>query len=372
MFKHWFLFSFLLVQLIGGELFAQNNEVSAAIMQFSRTKGVDVEFAETISSIVRNEAQQIESYDVVDKLPIEFNDILLALGCNADSNTCLKESAAQMGAQILVFGNIRTTAKGVQISVQVFDSNHKKVTKHLRRNYNKNEDPLVDFRKDIQIFFGKQKASKTILVDSNISKAKVYLNNRFVGNTPIQKLNLNKGNSQIRVEAKGFKTWQIKFTVDKNSPSRVWAKLEKTENNASKDPVIKDPTKPNIDYSNRELEPLDDTMLNWGAIGTTGVGLALITTSLVFIALMKDTENTIESERNSNLQKEKNYNQRKKRYNQLLEKGEKQELLQFIFLGAGTGVTMVGLAWFALSPSNKEHSIRFQVSPQMLSATLSF
>ncbi|GEM_PF-5637246 len=356
------------------DLFAESP--SAAVMKFERTKTVSAEFAETISAVVRNEAQQIEKYDVVNKFPIEFNDILMALDCKVEDNNCLLKAANHLNARILVFGGIDEVEGRIRIRVNVFDSLAKKIDKRLIRSFDPKKDPVVEFRKELQIFFGTKKVLESkIKIESNIPRAKIFLNNKWIGEVPRVQGKVKAGTYQIRVEAQGYISWETRVSVKEGDELQVWAQLQedptktktKEKTKVVSPLVTKTKTLPDLKKKDSKFipDPVEESSLNWGALATTGVGLGLMGGSLVFGAQLKDTQDSIDRERRAGTLT-------RARYDDLESEGKTQETIHLIMLGTGAAVTTVGLVWFAISPTFSEYAIEFQVSPQKISARLSF
>ncbi len=331
-------------------------------MKFARAASVSSEFAENVSSIVRNEVQQLDEYDVVNKFPIEFEDILVVLNCKIEDNACLLKVAKQLNANVLIFGAVKDKGKKVQITVNVFDVKKQKINKSLIRFFDREKDPLVEFREELQTFFGTKKVTKlsTIEIDANIPKSKIYVNDTFAGITPLSHTNMQPGTYKIRVEAPDHLDWETRITITKASKDvvPVFAQLQEGEGSNT---LVDDKNNFEAQY----IDPSEDRTLNWGALATTGVGLATMGSSVIFGLQLKNTEKEIDDKRARGTLT-------RTEYDELNEQGTSQEMLHFILLGTGAAITTVGVVWFAISPSFSEQAIRIQVSPRSVSATLPF
>src|SRR5690606_42154490 len=65
---------------------------------------VDAQLLGTLTSVLRNEAQQFSSYDIVNQSPINLSEVAIVLGCSSESLPCLGRAAEQLDARVLIFG----------------------------------------------------------------------------------------------------------------------------------------------------------------------------------------------------------------------------------------------------------------------------
>ncbi len=324
--------------------------ISAAVLNLE-AEGVSNDLTNTLTSVVRNEAQQIDNYEVVNKVAINFQDILLVLGCSADSTVCLKRAAAELKARMLIFG--RVTKKGprtFQIRLNIFDAQQGKMVNKLAKTV-KTDDPVVAFQKEIETFFRRESGdSETLLrIGSNVQEAKVFIENIFVGSVPLERKGLPPGRYAVAVEADGYDRWETVLELKTGADLEIWAPLKEKkvaaavvvpEQNQQSDAKVTD-LKADAKLEDREIKKT-----NWAAWSAVGVGGLALVGSAVFALLMLDVESTIDEEN-------ANGTLTQRRYDELVDRGESHELTHRILLGVGAASVIGGTIWLLVDSSSE-------------------
>jgi hypothetical protein len=75
---------------------------------------------------------------------------------------------------------------------------------------------------------GAQPAFGEVSISSNVANAEVFVDGKFIGNTPLVGLRLPGGTYAIEVVAKGYVSWVRELTVVSRSPTRVVAELDES------------------------------------------------------------------------------------------------------------------------------------------------
>lgn len=358
-----FIFSLFLL-LVSPSLYAAE-PLSVAILSFEGDN-VDKDLLTTLGSIVRHEAQQIERYQVVNKFEINFQDVLLVLGCNADSTACLKQAAEQLNAQILIFGKISRNQTVYRLTLNVFDSQSGKMLNKMSRTINVgNEDPVVLFRREVEEFFSKERTASTtrLQIGSNVPEARILIEDTFVGTVPLERKGLPPGRYKIEVNHPDYMNWETIVEIKEGSDINLWAplKLIEKENAPQTAEVIPAPN-----------QALSSTMpdervssVNWGALSTAGAGLVALGGSAVFGYLMTGVEDDISSESDAGTLT-------LSRYQELTDRGENYELTHRVLLGVGAACVLGGVVWWLLEPGGEATTASIGVSPGGVSGTLTW
>jgi hypothetical protein len=70
-------------------------------------------------------------------------------------------------------------------------------------------------------------ATVEVAISSSIDNADVFIDDHFVGNTPLPNYRLYPGSHKIEVKAAGYETWTREMTITPNAATRVSAQLRK-------------------------------------------------------------------------------------------------------------------------------------------------
>ncbi|MEZ4460803.1 MAG: PEGA domain-containing protein [bacterium] len=371
MYRFLFIFS-LFFLLVSPKVFAEQ-PVSVAILNLEGDN-VDKELVTTLSSIVRHEAQQIDRYQVVNKFEINFQDVLLVLGCDAESTPCLKQAAEQVNAQVLIFGRIARKNTTYQLSLNLFDSRSGKMLNKLSRTINaRDEDPVVLLRKEIEGFFSKERAVPTtrLQIGSNVSDARILIEDTFVGNVPLERKGLPPGRYKIEVNHPDYVSWETVVELKEGSDINLWAPLKR----ASDAVVDTNVTQINTDDQNPTLvttpqisdgvgqERVSST--NWGAWSAIGVGSVALAGSGVFAYLMGGVEDDLAAE---SAQRTLTAD----RYNELNDRGESYQLTHRVLLGVGAACVVGGVIWLIAEPGGETATASVGITPGGVAGTLTW
>lgn len=363
------LFTFLMT-FLASNAFA-NQPMSVAILNLEG-ENVEKDLVTTLSSIVRHEAQQVDRYQVINKFEINFQDVLLVLGCSADSTTCLKQAAEQVNARVLIFGKLSKKGSTYQLTLNVFDSETGRMLNKLSRTLNAtNDDPVVQFRKEIEAFFAKDKAAPTtrLQIGSNVADARILIEDTFVGNVPLERKGLPPGRYKVEVTHPDYLTWETLIELKEGADIDLWAPLKPASKANGTQQVPVD--------TSRKIEVVETPVVkesmpeervsgtNWGAWSAIGVGTLALGGSGVFGALMSGVEDDIAEENNAGTLT-------LDRYNELNDRGENYEMTHRVLLGVGAAAVLGGVTWLIVSPGGEAQTASFGVTPTGFAGTLTW
>ena len=350
--------------LLWSGVLAAQEKPSAAILDL-RGSTVDAEMITTFSAIIRNEAQQLEKYKIVNKLPINLDDIFMALGCSDVTQTCLDQAAKQLKVQVLVFGEIEKQEDIFKVTVKLYDAKSDKILNRLTRSIQPTDDPAIAFRREIQDFFASQTENPVtrLQIGSNVTGARIEIEGTFVGKAPLERKGLPAGTYKVTVSAPNHAPYEGSVSLTEGEDASIWAKLTPTTTATENNVVENDP----IPYEQPDpiLKRTTDTRsLNWPALVVAGSGVALIGASLIVGGMLKGTENDINTSRD-------NGTLTALRYDELKRRGESQQLIHYVHLGTGVGIAAGGAMWFLLAPTERQ-TVQLHISPNQVNATIHF
>ncbi len=334
-------------------------------------ENVDGDLINTLSSIIRHEAQQLDRYQVVNKFEINFQDVLLVLGCSADSTTCLRQAAEQVNARVLMFGKIGRKGSTYSLTLNVFDSESGKTIDRLSRTINAaNEDPVVLIRKEIEAFFAKDRAVATsrLQIGSNVSDARILIEDTFVGNVPLERKGLPAGRYKIEVNHPDYESWETIVELKDGADINLWAPLKprRTATTAVTEvtsPIDSTPTT-NIEIS-KGTEGERVSTVNWGAWSAIGVGAASLVGSGVFAYLMVDVEDQIADESGAG-------SLTAARYSELSDRGNNYETTHRVLLGVGAACVVGGVVWLLVEPGGEATTASLGLTPTGVVGTVTW
>ncbi len=339
--------------------------LAAAILNLE-AEGVDAELADTLTSIVRNEALQVEKYQVVNKFPIRLSDIALLVGCSAESAACLKQVATEVEARVLIHGLVRKQSSGAyQIEINIYDVTNSQMINRLTRTLSDSKDPVAGFRKEIEAFFAGERgvAVTRLQIGASVDGAQVRINEAFVGIVPLERKGMAPGTYAIQVAHPDYQVWETRVELTAGADQRVWAQLTARPQDA----VMADvPTETGQTVVTTELadQPLPKPVrgTNWGAWSALSVGVLALGGSIGFGIALEGVEGTVESEAATGRLTEA-------RYQELFDRGKNLELAHRILLGVGAIGVVTGAVWLIVDKVG-ERRVALQVTPSGAAVSL--
>jgi len=318
--------------------------------------------AETLTAIVRNEAQQTLDFAVVNKRPINLSEVMLLLGCSERDNACLRQVASQVEARVLVYGSMSREGAGHRLVIEIYDDDERKVTHRLQRVLASDGDLIVDYRREVEVFFKeiKREASgATLNITSNVRGARVRLNGEDVGHTPLERVGLGPGQYTVEVDSEGFSDWSMVVALTEGATLDLRAPL-KRETVAAKDPdatdtdtgdtTTGDGTSPVLDLPDVEDPRSPSDKVGTGNVGgwvVVGLGGGALVGSVVTGFMMERVEDEL-------LQKFESGTLTGAERDDLIARGERLELSHRIMLGAGVGAVLIGGLWLLLDVDDSD------------------
>lgn len=233
----------LIVMMCASQAFAQGAR-SMAVLNIEGD-GVDRDTADTLSAVVRSEAQQIAEYQVVNATPINLSEVVVLLGCDVTDVSCLNQAAEQLDASVLIYGSIVKEGNDHRLRLAIFDARKLVISHRMQEVITGSNDLVFDARQEIEAFFKKvrqdQIAAK-LTISSNVRGASVLLNGESSGTTPLDELLVPPGSYKIEVKKEGFTEWSAELELGERANMKLSASLKPLPA-AAKTVVKQDPVK---------------------------------------------------------------------------------------------------------------------------------
>lgn len=325
---------------------------------------VDAQLLDTLTSVLRNEAQQFSSYDIVNQSPINLSEVAIVLGCSSESLPCLGRAAEQLDARVLIFGRVEALPGAHRVTVAIFDAQSGKIVRQLVRTLQDEgqagageaADTVRAFRKEVQTLFPADanpvaENQPTLLqIDSNVADTAIKLNGTMVGIAPIKRSALPPGVYQIEASRDGYATWTSEVELIAGADVRVWVPMTRAREagepgQASGIVTVSPPPVP------------ESSGPNWGAWGAIGVGGMALAGSGVMALMISQTEDEIdELDANRDASKRDVYLSEREG---LVDNGQSYELAHRVLLGVGAASVVAGVVWLLVdSGGESQYSAR--------------
>jgi hypothetical protein len=355
------VFAVLLGSALCENLSAESPD-TAAILSLEGD-GVPQQLLNTLGSIVRNEAQQIENYEVVNKYEISFDELLLILDCPGVTSECLRMMGEQLGAKILVYGNIWRAGNSIKLRLEIHDAQSGRTLSRLERTATNDGDVIGVFRAEITDFFALQRRVKEtqIRIGSNRAGARVFIDDTYVGDAPYSRLGLPAGRYRVSVRHPDAPDWQETLDLKPGADIKLWAELGAREVASTQASPAKQ--RETVDTKVSSTLRLPETRragASWGGWSAVAIGTAALVGSGVFAFMISRTEDDVQTQINVPLNKPHDLNTHKKlveRFEQLSSEGESYELAHRVLLFVGALGVASGAALILWDSSDEEATI---------------
>lgn len=333
-------------------------------------QGLDNSSAATLTSIIRNEAKQNASFQVINQTPVSLSEVVVLLGCDVSNNSCLAQAASQIKARILVFGRLDKESGGHQMRLEVFDADSQRITYRMQKLLT-DKDFIVAFRMETEAFFktiNQEATAASLVINSNVRGATVRLNGKDEGTTPFERIGLSPGKYLLEVRREGFTTWSAEVELGAGAALRMAAPLKPLTQ--PKDPEIKpgdevtikpvDSNDPALSLKKKTSPSQQYDSINWGGWSLVTLGGVSLVGSGVMTFLMKDVEQELRDRYDQDLSRQE--------YDELINRGERYELAQRVLLGVGIASATIGVIWLVVDDDDKEGALRLGVGPSGVQA----
>jgi hypothetical protein len=164
----------------------------------------------------------------------ELIDLKLLNNCDNEAATCMSAIGNQLGADVLLFGNVKKDAKNYQVTLRVLDVGKKTVQKSssdLIPAAEASGAALQGWAKRIYAKLTGEASTGTIVVRvANADRGTILIDGEAKGNITAgsgQVAGLSEGKYKLTVESDGFRRWDRDVTVSAGQTATIPVELER-------------------------------------------------------------------------------------------------------------------------------------------------
>lgn len=332
---------------------AQTKAEPAAIVVFELVGSEDTtELRDDLTTAIREQVRGNPRYDLVNDKPVVLSDVVVVLGCESDSTTCLNKAADHFGADYLVFGKLEDVADRTRVSVRLFDPAAGRYVRSFGRVMARLEHPYQAFREQVDeiLTTDSQRSVARLRVRSDVKGAQVKLNGEDVGKTPLSRRNMQPGTYHVEVSTEDGRSWSTDVEIEAGGDVRIRAPLNEVTTGTEGE--RKGGTASSAGTEERSLGETgasgvrdEEKSASWGPWFAIGFGGLALVGSGVEAAVMQSAMNDLEEWRRTNRSPSGECHPEEC---EMIERGENAELGHRILLGVGGVSVAGGLLWLWL------------------------
>lgn len=369
------------IMVCASQVFAQSTRAMAVLN--IEGDGVSRDTADTLSAVVRSEAQQIVKYQVVNSTPINLSEVVVLLGCNVTDIDCLNQASEQLDASVLVYGSITKEGSDYRLRLAIFDSESSTITHRMQEVIKGSGDLVFDAREEIEEFFQEirlEQIAAKLTISSNVRGASIFLNGEPSGTTPLDDFAVPPGTYKIEVKKKGFTEWSAEMELGERASMKLRAPLKPlpatslvtTPQTTEKTVVTSNPTRKtgagggigeDLDVRKRRKG------VNVGAVSLLAVGAVSMAASGVVAVQMNQLSDDLDA-------RAKQGTLTPSERDDGIARGLNLQRTHRVLLGLGAASAVVGGVWLLTDVSKKKESgvasreLRLHLSPSQVGASV--
>lgn len=360
---------------------AQTDETSSIVVFKLEGDAGGGELREGLTRAMREEVQQQGSYELVNDDPVVLSDVVVVLGCDSPTTTCLEKAADHFGADYLIFGKFESVGERKRVSVRLFDPERGRYARSFGRVLAEAEPPYGSFRREVrQLLNPDRSASATrdessteddrqteadetsLQVTANVEGAKVEVDGDVVGRTPVERVEVGPGEHRVRVTREGYAPWSTIVELDEGARVQIRAPLQEdgggdgVRAETASDETDEEATAgvaegrgdETVQTPRSERPPSERTsaVAEWGPWVTIGLGGVALIGSGIEAARLQRTQKELASWRENNPPSlRESCGAAQTRECELIDRGERAELGHRVLLGVGVASATVGGLW---------------------------
>jgi len=331
----------------------------------------DEQFREALTGAMRQQVESSDRYQLVNDEPVVLSDVVVVLGCDSPSTTCLGKAADHFGADYLIFGKFEDAGGRTRVSVRLFDPGRGRYVRSFGRVMEiKTSPPYESFRDEVDGLLKTDRKRErdevtSLKVTANVQDAKVRLNGQLVGETPMERRGVSPGEYRVEVTRSGYQTWTTVIQLDEETNVDLKASLEETPESSTSATATapdaaagrRDPgSTTNPGGASGSAPPPSARKAEaarWGPWVAIGMGAASFIGSGIEALRMRDLQRDLADGRRRAADGETDEFSPNtedcpgpdSKECQIITRGENTELAHRILLGAGSAMTAGGLLW---------------------------
>ena len=188
----------------------------------------------SLTEVLIAEIDKLDKYSIISQSEIKamvgFEQEKQLLGCQ-DDTSCLAEIGGALGVDRLITGSVGKLGNTIIVSIKLINTKNVTTEGRVYESFKGNESLLVDtLKRLVPRLFGiaiKEKGLGTLIIESELKGAKIYLDGNPIGNIPFKPMKLKEGEYNVQVTKKGYKNWSGKIKIKGKQATEVDAVLTK-------------------------------------------------------------------------------------------------------------------------------------------------
>jgi len=228
--KRIFFYQLIIIVLFGNALCLAQTRTVIAVLDLSVSEDISASSTVALSNIVTNELIISGKYIVVDRRNVAqlVNEMEIQL-----SGLTTQESVVEVGkmlnAQKMVFGTIGKLGQKLIITLQLTDVTTGIIETSINQSYigttESLDNPVATITRQLIGIEPIPKKGTSIYITSEPKGAKIYVNETFRGNSPVNIPVEESGQYTIGASTSGYENWAQKVTVKKDETIFISAAL---------------------------------------------------------------------------------------------------------------------------------------------------
>ncbi|HEX3903322.1 MAG TPA: PEGA domain-containing protein [Polyangia bacterium] len=186
------------------------------VLGFEPLEGVPDALAADITDALRQRVAATKDYQLLQGK--DLVEVKLVFACPDEAPACLSQAGKSLGASKLIFGNVKKTGSDFQVTLKLLDVSRAVVESFTTDTVPGGRANATALRQLAPIWLAKLsgKGNGTISIRSNFPGAAVSLDGTRVGVTgtsPVVVSDLSPGKHEVSVEKSGYTTTKQEFTL---------------------------------------------------------------------------------------------------------------------------------------------------------------
>jgi hypothetical protein len=195
---------------------AAEGSIPTAVLGFEPLEGVPEALAADITDAVRQRVAASKEYQLLQGK--DLVEVKLVFACPDEAPACLSQAGKSLGASKLIFGNVKKTGSDFMVTLKLLDVSRAVVESFTTDTVPGGRANATALRQLAPIWLAKLsgKGNGTITVRANFVGAAVSLDGTKVGVTgtaPVVISDVSPGKHEVSVEKSGYTTTKQEFTL---------------------------------------------------------------------------------------------------------------------------------------------------------------
>ncbi len=195
---------------------AADGATPTAVLGFEPLEGVPDTLAADITDALRQRVAATKEYQLLQGK--DLVEVKLIFACSDEAPACLSQAGKSLGASKLIFGNVKKTGGDFMVTLKLLDVSRAVVESFTTDTVPGGRANATALRQLAPIWLAKLsgKGNGTITVRANFVGAAVSLDGTRVGitgNAPVVVSDVSPGKHEVSVEKSGYTTTKQEFTL---------------------------------------------------------------------------------------------------------------------------------------------------------------